>query len=68
MTTMSLAFSNNGDPATVTITCDLLVDDDGNLFDLTLLPEEVEGGIIPPDDLALVGKGKVGKAKVGKRI
>lgn len=42
--TMSLAFSNNGDPATVTITCDLLVDDDGNLLDLTLLPEEVEGG------------------------
>lgn len=41
--TMSLAFSNNGDPATVTITCDLLVDDDGNLLDLTLLPEETEG-------------------------
>ena len=41
--TMSLAFSNNGDPATVTITCDLLVDDDGNLLDFTLLPEEVEG-------------------------
>lgn len=41
--TMSLAFANNGDPATVTITCDLLVDDDGNLLDLTLLPEETEG-------------------------
>lgn len=41
--TMSLAFSNNGDPATVTITCDLLVDDEGNMIDLTLLPEEVEG-------------------------
>lgn len=66
--TMSLAFSNNGDPATVTITCDLLVDDDGNLLDLTLLPEETEGGITPPDDLALVGRGKVGKAKVGKQI
>lgn len=65
--TMSLAFSNNGDPATVTITCDLLVDDDGNLLDLTLLPEETEGNN-SPDDLALVGRGKVGKAKVGKQI
>ena len=40
-TNISLSYSNNGDPATVTITCDLLVDDDGNLLDLTLLPEEV---------------------------
>lgn len=41
---MSLSFANNGDPGTVTITCDLMVDDDGNMLDLTLLPEEDESG------------------------
>lgn len=38
--TMSLAFSNNGDPGTVTITCDLLADEDGNLIDMILEDEE----------------------------
>lgn len=37
---MSLSFANNGDPGTITITCDLMVDDDGNMLDLTLLPDE----------------------------
>lgn len=32
--TFSLNFANNGEPSTVTITCDLLVDADGNLMDL----------------------------------
>ncbi len=39
---MSLSFANTGDPGTVTITCDLMADDDGNIVDLTLLPEEDE--------------------------
>ena len=41
---MSLSFANNGDPGTVTITCDLMTDDDGNIIDLTLLPEEENQG------------------------
>lgn len=41
---MSLSFSNTGDPGTVTITCDLMVDDDGNMIDLTLLEEEDSQG------------------------
>ena len=41
---ISLSFANTGDPGTITITCDLLVDDDGNMLDLTLLPEEDESG------------------------
>ncbi|MBC5688215.1 hypothetical protein H8S37_04635 [Mediterraneibacter sp. NSJ-55] len=41
---MSLSFANSGDPGTVTITCDLMVDDDGNMLDLMLLPEEAESG------------------------
>lgn len=36
----SLAFSNSGDPGTITITCDIMVDDDGNMADLTLLNDE----------------------------
>lgn len=40
---MSLSFANTGDPGTITITCDLLVDDDGNMLDLTLLPEDESG-------------------------
>lgn len=36
---MSLAYSNDGDPATVTITCDLLVDGDNNFMDMILEPE-----------------------------
>ena len=41
---ITLSFANTGDPGTITITCDLLVDDDGNMLDLTLLPEEDESG------------------------
>lgn len=64
---MSLSFASSGDPGTVTLTCDMMVDDDGNMLDLTLLPDEDEpGGIEPPEDLALIGRGKIGKAKVGK--
>lgn len=37
---MSLAFSNNGDPGSITITCDMLVDRDGNIMDLILEDEE----------------------------
>lgn len=40
--TLTLTFANNGDPGTITITCDLLVDNDGNLLDL-ILEEEDEG-------------------------
>ena len=34
--TMSLSFSNNADPATITITCDLLADEQDNILDLIL--------------------------------
>lgn len=37
---MSLSFSNNGDPGSVTITCDLLADHDDNILDLILIEEE----------------------------
>ena len=36
---MSLAMSNNGDPATITITCDLLVNEDDEMLDLILEEE-----------------------------
>lgn len=36
---MSLSFSNNGDPGTITITCDLLADADNNILDLILIEE-----------------------------
>lgn len=36
---MSLSFSNNGDPSSLTITCDLLCDSDDNILDLTLIEE-----------------------------
>ena len=36
---LSLSYSNNGDPGSITITCDLLADGDGNILDLTLLGE-----------------------------
>ena len=36
---MSLSFSNNGDPGTITITCDLLADSDNNILDLILIEE-----------------------------
>lgn len=41
--TMSLGFANNGDPASVTITADLLADSDDNILDLTLIEDE-QGG------------------------
>lgn len=37
---MSLSFSNSGDPGTVTITCDLMADQDDNILDLILEEEE----------------------------
>lgn len=36
---MSLSFSNNGDPASITITCDLMADKDNNILDLILIEE-----------------------------
>ena len=36
---MSLGFSNTGDPASITITCDLLADGDDNVLDLVLIEE-----------------------------
>lgn len=36
---MSLAMSNNGDPATITITCDLLVNENDEMLDLILEEE-----------------------------
>lgn len=41
---MSLSFASSGDPGTVTLTCDMMVDDDGNMLDLTLLPDEENVG------------------------
>lgn len=36
---MSLSFSNNGDPGSITITCDLMADSDNNILDLVLIEE-----------------------------
>lgn len=36
---MSLSFSNNGDPGSITITADLLADEDDNILDLILIEE-----------------------------
>ncbi|MFR1762855.1 hypothetical protein [Frisingicoccus sp.] len=36
---MSISMSNNGDPATITITCDLMVNDDNEMLDLILEEE-----------------------------
>lgn len=36
---MSLSFSNNGDPGSITITCDLMADQDDNMLDLILIEE-----------------------------
>lgn len=36
---MSLSFSNNGDPGSLTITADLMSDQDGNMLDLVLIEE-----------------------------
>lgn len=37
---ISLAFANNGDPGTITITCDLMADENDNILDLILEEEE----------------------------
>lgn len=37
---MTLSFSNNGDPGSITITCDLMADGDDNILDLILEEEE----------------------------
>lgn len=36
---MSLSFSNNGDPGSLSITCDMLCDEDDNMLDLSLIEE-----------------------------
>ena len=36
---LSLSFSNNGDPGSITITADLLADEDDNILDLILIEE-----------------------------
>lgn len=36
---LSLSFSNNGDPGTITVTCDLMADQDNNILDLILEEE-----------------------------
>lgn len=36
---MSLSFSNSGDPGSLTITCDLMADQDDNILDLILIEE-----------------------------
>ena len=41
---LSLSFSNNGDPAALTIPCDLMADSDDNILDLILIEEEVKQG------------------------
>ncbi len=38
-TTMSLSYTNNGEPGAITITCDLLADDEDNILDLILIEE-----------------------------
>ena len=38
---MSLSFSNNGDPGSITITCDLMADADDNILDLVLIEENM---------------------------
>ena len=36
---MSLSFSNNGDPGSISLVCDLMADDEDNILDLVLLEE-----------------------------
>ena len=61
-----LSQSSEGDPATVTMTFDLLEDKDGNFVDMIEIEDENQGGIVPSDDAALISRGKIGKAKIGK--
>lgn len=37
---LSLSFSSSGDPSTVTITCDLMADDNDNILDLIMLEDD----------------------------
>lgn len=37
---LSLSFSNNGDPASLTVTCDLMIDENDNMLDMLLIDEE----------------------------
>ena len=37
---LTLAYSNTGDPGTITITCDLMADADDNILDLVLIDED----------------------------
>lgn len=37
---LSLSFASSGDPSSVTITCDLMADEDGNLLDLIMIDGE----------------------------
>ena len=39
-TTFEIGFSNNGDPATLTLTFDLLADEDDNMVDMILMEDE----------------------------
>ncbi len=39
-TNITLSNSNTGDPVTLTVTCDLMADPDGNMIDLILLDDE----------------------------
>ena len=41
-TDFSLEFSNTGDPASMTITCDILADEDGNMLDMILDEDDAE--------------------------
>ena len=36
---MSLSFSNNGDPGSISLVCDLMADDEDHILDLVLLEE-----------------------------
>ena len=36
---LSISFSNNGDPSSLSITADLLADSDDNILDLALIEE-----------------------------
>ena len=38
-TNISLSYSNNGDPASITITADLMSDEDDNMLDLILIED-----------------------------
>ena len=39
---LDLSFSSDGDPAEITITCNALVDDNGNVLDMIEISDEAE--------------------------